>query len=87
MLDDNVTSSDSTTKNKEGSKKSEGSGPKQQQEEEKKANSSEESWQEAELTESIIQETEKSKSTTNIKIERYIARFEEKVKAEIAQIS
>ena len=50
VLDDNVTSSDSA-KNK-GSGKGSGSGPKQ--EEEKKAPSSEDSWQEAELTDSII---------------------------------
>ena len=35
----------------------------------------------------MVQTTEKSKSTTNIKIERYTARFEEKLKAEIAKIS
>ena len=86
VLDDNVTSSDSTTKNKGDSKKSGGSGSKQQ-EEEKKASSSEESWQEAELTESMVHPTQKSKSTTNIKIERYNARFEEKMRSEIAKIS
>ena len=51
VLDDNATSSDSAKL--KGSKGS-GLGTKQMQEEDKKAPSSEESWQEAELTESIM---------------------------------
>ena len=81
MLNDSIKSPSVDRQQSSGS----GSGPKT--EEEKKAPSSDDSWQEAELTESIIQSTEQAKSSTSIHVERYLAKFEEKVEAEIAKVS